>query len=149
MSLSSGGPTPEQAGVPTSHPCQTEGQTTASNRRLIIGSNLLHLTALCYLCLALMWHHCYLVTAPLPRCASFAKAGDMQPGSCKTRPKYFKEADCGSTCSPACQMLEVVPSKTTTSGLEGLMEGLRVWQAVHARQHARNTEGPGFWRRPR
>ena len=103
MSLSSGSNAREQAGAQTSHPYETVGLTTASNRRLIMGNDLLHMSALC---LALKR-----AAAPLPFCASFAKAGKMLPDSWKTMPRYLKEADWGNTCCPTCHVPEAVPLK--------------------------------------
>ena len=47
MPLSSGPSAREQAGAQTSHPYETVGLTTASNRRLIMVKDLLHMCALC------------------------------------------------------------------------------------------------------
>ena len=44
----------------------------------------------------------------------------MLPDSRNTGHKYLKEADWDNTCCPTCHVPEAVPSKITTSGMEGL-----------------------------
>ena len=83
------------------------------------------------LCLALEQ-----AAAPLPFCASFAKAGKMLPDSWKTRPRDLKEADWGNTCCPPCHVPErhaIEDHNLRLGGADGEAKGLA--EAVHAIQN--------------
>ena len=127
MSLSSVPNARDQAGAQTSHPYENVGLTTASNRPLIMGNDLLHMSALC---LALKR-----TAARLPFCASFAEAGKMLPDSWKTRSRYLEGGRMGQHMlpnMPCARSRAIEDHNLRLGGADGEAKGLA--EAVHAMQ---------------